>query len=155
MGLVKVGGHLERTNSSALSRLQVVQWHAFWSMAFYWTATLWGFCYHLIFFSGSVDQSLPRPQPGHCFETAAVGGLLCLYGLQRWHHCQIDALSVLRFYHGRWLSCAVWAGSLTPQWRNIMKRGLSVFPLWSDVGPVINLLSWTCNLCIREHSVVY
>ena len=41
-GLVKVGGHLERTNPSALSRLQVVQWHAFWSMVFYWTAMLWG-----------------------------------------------------------------------------------------------------------------
>ena len=49
-GLVKVGGHLERTNPSALSRLQVVQWHAFWSMAFYVTEMLWGFCHHLIFF---------------------------------------------------------------------------------------------------------
>ena len=49
-GLVKVGGHLERTNPSALSRLQVVQWHAFWSMAFYGTEMLWGFCYHLVFF---------------------------------------------------------------------------------------------------------
>ena len=63
-------------------------------------------------------------------------------------------MSVLRFYHGRWLSCAVWAGSLTPQWRNIMKRGLSVFPLvgcWASNY----LWSWTCDPCIREHSVVY
>ena len=29
----------------------------------------------LLFFSGSVDQSLPRLQPGHCSETSAVGGL--------------------------------------------------------------------------------
>ena len=50
-GLMKVGGHLERTNPSALRRLQVVQRHAFWSTAFYGSEMiLWRFCYHLIFF---------------------------------------------------------------------------------------------------------
>ena len=97
-GLVKVGGHLERTNSSALSRLQVVKWRAYWSMVFYWTAMLWGFCYHLIhIFSGSVDQFLPTPAwtlfwDCSCWRSAMLIWVTTLTSLLNW--C-IECSSVL------------------------------------------------------------
>ena len=72
-GLMKVGGHLERTNPSALSRLQVaiiLVNDVLWNLGA--VRVLLPSCIS----SGPLDQSLPRLQPGHCFETAAVGGLL-------------------------------------------------------------------------------
>ena len=79
-GLMKVGGHLERTNPSALSRLQVA---IILVNGVLWNRDAVRVLLPSYISSGPVDQSLPRLQPGHCFETAAVGGLLCLYGLQR------------------------------------------------------------------------
>ena len=74
---MKVGGHLERTNPSALSRLQVVHCAV---ICFLVNGILWNRDAVRVLlssrtFSGSVDQSLPRLQPGHCSETSAVGGL--------------------------------------------------------------------------------
>ena len=151
-GLVKVGGHLERTNPFALGRLQVVQWHDFWSNASYGTGCCEGFATILHFFQVLLtnlcqDSSLDivlRLQLLEVSFTNRGGNADTIVKLTR---------PEVFFMAGDWVAQSgleAWPHSGEILWREVCQ-----FSLWLDVGPVIHLLSWACDPCIREHSVVY
>ena len=129
------------------------RWQSFWSMAFYGTEMPWGFCHHLIFLQVLLtnlcqDSSLDivlRLQLLEVSYTNMGCSADIIVKLMQW-------VSYGFIMAGDWVAqfgLEAWPHSGEILWREVCQ-----FSLWSDVGPVIHLLSWIFYPCIREHSVV-
>ena len=123
-------------------------------MAFYGTEMPWGFCYHLIFLQvlltnlcqdSSLDIVLRLQLLEVSFTNMGCNAEI-IVKLMQW-------VSYGFIMSGDWVAQSgleAWPHSGEILWREVCQ-----FSLWLDVGPVIHLLSWACDPCIREHSVVY